>query len=575
MEQRFGRIHRIGQTEVCHLWSLLAAGTREGDVYGTLLDKLEQARRSLGGQVFDVLGKLQFDNRPLRDLLIEAIRYGDRPEVRARLSRSVADAMERPHIEKLIADESLLQEVMDAAGVARVREAMERAQARRLQPHYVEAFFREAFRRLGGTARQREPRRFEITHTPAAVRRHDPQRRRAEPVLRRYERVAFEQSLLNPPGKPPAALLCPGHPLLDAVVELTLERDGGELRRGAVLVDERDPGSESRVLFTLEHAIRDGGGPSGEEGRTISRRMLHLEIAGSGAVRPLPHAPYLDYRPLGPDDPSPADLLPRPECRWVSAGLAETAAAEAIRRLVPEHAEEVRERRLSLVKKTRAAVKARLTTQIQYWDARAAELKEREEAGKPAARIPWREARRRADELEQRLGARTRALEREERISVAPPTVVAGALIVPAGLLAAMRGGAAPSPRSADTQASAARARAAVMEVERNLGFEPTDREFDRLGYDIESRIPDTGKLRFLEVKGRIAGADSITVTKNEILTARNLPDDYILAIVEFEDTDRQRVHYVRRPFRREPDFGVTRVNYRLADLLARAEPPS
>ncbi len=86
LEQRFGRIHRIGQTEVCHLWNLVAEETREGDVYRTLLEKLEEARQALGGQVFDVLGKLQFEGRPLRDLLIEAIRYGDQPEVRARLT---------------------------------------------------------------------------------------------------------------------------------------------------------------------------------------------------------------------------------------------------------------------------------------------------------------------------------------------------------------------------------------------------------------------------------------------------------------------------------------------------------
>ena len=87
LEQRFGRIHRIGQTEVCHLWNLVAEETREGDVYRTLLEKLEQARQALGGQVFDVLGKLQFEGQPLRDLLIEAIRYGERPEVRARLTQ--------------------------------------------------------------------------------------------------------------------------------------------------------------------------------------------------------------------------------------------------------------------------------------------------------------------------------------------------------------------------------------------------------------------------------------------------------------------------------------------------------
>jgi hypothetical protein len=136
-----------------------------------------------------------------------------------------------------------------------------------------------------------------------------------------------------------------------------------------------------------------------------------------------------------------------------------------------------------------------------------------------------------------------------------------------------MTGRPAPAP-SSDTQAAAAAARAIVMEVERRLGFAPTDREKERLGYDIESRVPGTGKLRFIEVKGRVAGAATVTVTKNEILYSLNKPDDFILAIVEFLDGDRHRVHYVRQPFRREPDFGVTSVNYELADLLARAQPP-
>jgi hypothetical protein len=112
------------------------------------------------------------------------------------------------------------------------------------------------------------------------------------------------------------------------------------------------------------------------------------------------------------------------------------------------------------------------------------------------------------------------------------------------------------------------------MEVERSLGFEPTDREHEKLGYDIESRVPDEGRLRFLEVKGRVSGAETITVTRNEILYSLNKPDDFILAIVEFVDSETHRVHYVRRPFQREPDFGVTSVNYDFPELLARAEAP-
>ena len=65
LEQRFGRIHRIGQTEVCHLWNLVAKDTREGEVYHRLLEKLDEERRALGGQVFDILGRLSTIDRLL------------------------------------------------------------------------------------------------------------------------------------------------------------------------------------------------------------------------------------------------------------------------------------------------------------------------------------------------------------------------------------------------------------------------------------------------------------------------------------------------------------------------------
>jgi hypothetical protein len=156
-----------------------------------------------------------------------------------------------------------------------------------------------------------------------------------------------------------------------------------------------------------------------------------------------------------------------------------------------------------------------------------------------------------------------------------PPVVLGGLLVVPAGLIAEIAGKMPQKPNAPkDALAAAAAARQIVMDIERKLGFEPTDRELDKLGYDIESRVPGTGKLRFLEVKGRIAEADSLTVTRNEILYSLNKPEDYILAIVAFEG-DSHSVHYVRQPFQREPDFHVTSVNYSLAELIARAQEPS
>src|SRR3984893_13826862 len=237
IEQRFGRIHRIGQTEVCHLWNLIAEETREGEVYLTLLEKLNEARKALGGQVFDILGKVVFEGRPLRELLIEAMRYGDQPEVRARLTRVVANAFNRDELRDLMEEHALAHDAMDASRVFRIREEMERAEARRLQPHYVESFFLEAFKGLGGAVRQREARRFEVTHVPAPVRNRDRLIGIGEAVLPRYERIVFEKSIIAPQGQVPAAFVCPGHPLLDATLDLVIERHRDLLRRGTVPVD--------------------------------------------------------------------------------------------------------------------------------------------------------------------------------------------------------------------------------------------------------------------------------------------------------------------------------------------------
>ena len=575
LEQRFGRIHRIGQTEVCFLWNLVAAETREGDVYRTLLEKITEARNALGGRVFDILGKLQFDGKPLRDLLIEAVRYGDQPEVQARLTNVVAGAFDADKIRDLFEERALAHDAIDSSRVCRIREDMERAEARRLQPHYIQSYFLEAFKRLGGVAKKREPERYEITRMPAAVKNRDRLIGIGAPVQDRYERITFEKALVAPPGQPLAAFVCPGHPLLDAVTDLTMERHRDLLRRGAILVDERDPGTTPRMLFYLEHSLRDASLTRSGDRRIVSKRMVYVELDADGHGRHLHYAPYLDYRPLSADEPTVDAILARPECDWITRELEQQAVTHAINTVVPEHLAEVRSRKLALIEKTEAAVKDRLTKEIIYWDSRAQALKAQEQAGKANARLNSGEARKRADDLQARLAKRLDELKLERQIAPLPPVVFGGLLVVPAGLLAEMTGRALPSSAAAvDTQAAAARAREIVMEIERGLGFDPTDREFDKLGYDIESRVPGTGKLRFIEVKGRVADASTVTVTKNEILYSLNKPDDFILAIVEFMNGGTHRVHYVRRPFRREPDFGVTSVNYDLAELIARSERP-
>jgi superfamily II DNA or RNA helicase len=572
LEQRFGRIHRIGQTEICHLWNLCATNTREGEVYRRLLDKLEEARKALGGKVYDVLGEL-FEGQALRDLLVDAIRYGEQPEKKAELFRKVDGAVDVASIERLVAERKLTSEGMDPNAVAAIREEMERALARRLQPHFIGAFFREAFTTLGGRIAERERGRFEITRVPSILKERDRLIGRGDPVLDRYARVTFDKALI--PGQPQAELLAPGHPLLDAAVDVVLERFQPLLGQGAVLVDDADPGTAPRLLLYLEHAIRDGRTAKSGEPRVVSQRLQFIHLGEDGSAADGGSAPYLDYRPITGDERALiADAVAAP---WLGAGVEQRALGFAIANLVPAHLDEVKRRRLVEIDKVEREVRARLNREINYWDARAARLREEERAGKEQ-RINATNAEATAQRLVERLHTRQAQLDRERQISALPPLLRGAALVIPRGLLDA-RAAPQAAPKAAgfadDPDARTEierRAMEAVMAAERELGFDPRDVSAEKKGWDIESRTP-SGHLRFIEVKGRHAEACDVILTKNEILASLNAPEAFFLAIVRVDAGFAHAPVYVQRFFQRELGFAETAVVFNLADLLSLAAP--
>jgi len=572
LEQRFGRIHRIGQTEVCHLWNLVSDDTREGDVYLKLLLKLDVEQKALGGKVFDVLGKA-IAGKELRELLIEAIRYGDRPETKAKLNQVMDEKLDQDRLRELLEEQALAHDSMDASKLQKIREEMDRAQARRLQPHFIGAFFLEAFQRLGGTIRQREPKRYEISYVPGVLRSRDCHIGLGDPILRRYERISFDKDLIAVPGKPIAAFICPGHPLLDVTLQLTFERNRDLLKQGAVLVDESDLGEDIRVLVYLEHSLQDAHVGADGTRRVVSKRMQFVEIVfpadeteeGPVQMKNAGYAPYLDYRPMNADERSLVE--PMVQSLELRETIEHRAMRYAITKLVPEHLQEVRQQKELLIDKTIAAVKDRLTKEINYWDRRASDLRQQEQAGKPNAKLNSGRAKQRADDLEIRMKTRLTDLQQERQISAKPPVVAGGALVVPKGLLERLRGNrdVGPGSFSKDTERVEWLAMDAVTAAEQALGYCPRDVSAAKCGYDIESKVPEEGILRFIEVKGRTAGARDVMVTRNEILTALNKPETFILALVEVpvgEDVLPAdcTVRYVKQPFEKEPDWADEKV---------------
>jgi hypothetical protein len=576
LEQRFGRIHRIGQTEVCHLWNLVANETREGAVFQKLFEKLEIEKKALGGKVFDVLGEA-FENRSLKDLLVEAIRYGESPEVKAKLNQVIDGALDTEHLQEILKRNALVEQHMSLEDLYAVKEEMEKAEARKLQPYFIRAFFTEAFQTLSGEMRTREAGRYEVRHVPAAIRERDRVMGESRtPVLKKYERVCFEKQLIRVPGKPMADLIHPNHPLMASTTDLVLSAHRSKLKQGAVLADPNDEGIEPRILFMVDHSIREvESAGTAEKPAIASRRLQFVEIDQQNNTSHAGWAPHLDLQPIDGDDRKLIkDVLDAP---WINGNLEALALNHATQHLVPEHYREVKTRRELQSGKIHAAVHERLVKEINYLSGQAIKLDQDVAVGKQP-RLQPDNFRRRAEELTARLEQRKRELEAMKNVVSSTPVVIGGALVIPQGLLDVRKG---KPVFSVDVQARAhveQVAMQAVTDHEEALGHTVKDVSAEKCGWDITARPkanPD-GSLpqdRHIEVKGRAKGHDVITVSRNEILYALNQEEKFWLAIVLVDGNSFEGPYYVQNPFTIEPDFGVPSVNYELKHLLSKAVP--
>lgn len=573
LEQRFGRIHRIGQTEVCHLWNIVAAETREGEVFKKLFDKIEIEKEALGGKVFDVLGEA-FDNVSLKDLLVDAIRYGEAPETKAKMNEVIDGALDQEHLKEILRRSALVEQHMGLEELYAVKEEMEKAEARKLQPYFIRAFFTESFQTLGGEMRNRESGRFEVRHVPAGIRERDRVIGETRtPVLRKYERICFEKHHVRQQGKPMADMIHPLHPLMHATTDLVLQAHRPKLKQGAVLVDPNDDGLEPKVLFMVDHTVREAG----INGDVASRRLQFVEIDEKGNAINAGWAPHLDLQPIDDYDRKlVGDILQSP---WLNNNLEGLALNHASQQLVPEHYNEVRDRRERQADKTLQAVNDRLVKEINYWSDRYIKLKDDVDAGKQPKMQPEM-ARRRVDELTARLEQRKTELANLKNVVSSTPVVMGGALVIPQGLLAHRKG---ETQFSVDAEARSRIERIAmnaVMNVERSFGFDVKDVGAEKCGWDVTSRPPrqEDGSIkpdRHIEVKGRAKGQNTITVSRNEIIYGLNQADKFILAIVVVDGDEFEGPHYVKTPFKGEPDFGVASINYDLSELLSRAVAPN
>ncbi|MET8838060.1 helicase-related protein [Micromonospora sp. NPDC004540] len=236
LEQRFGRIHRIGQRHTCHLWNLVAVDTREGDVFETLLAKLEVQREALGDQVFDVLGQVLTD-ASLGQLLSGALRGAAPGEIESALDRVSSD------LESAVRQRAAASSSLTPTELTALRKAMEQARASSFQPDVVRDFTLRSFATFHG----------DITPLGSVWRVvHVPERLRARfgsSLMTRYNAVTFERSEGPITSVEPPELISPGHPLLGALIQAVDREHGDALTQGIVLEDDRE--NDDYTVVTL------------------------------------------------------------------------------------------------------------------------------------------------------------------------------------------------------------------------------------------------------------------------------------------------------------------------------------
>ena len=130
LEQRGGRLHRVGQKNPVYVYHLVAPDTREGRVQQVMLDNLDAASRALKGKVYDLLdataeragfdwGKAMLDAQagrevvvPNAEALIDAAQQIVAEERSLATTANVSDALERFAADRLEAINPVIVDAM-------------------------------------------------------------------------------------------------------------------------------------------------------------------------------------------------------------------------------------------------------------------------------------------------------------------------------------------------------------------------------------------------------------------------------------------------------------------------------
>lgn len=527
LEQRLGRIHRIGQDRDVYAFNFVAERSVdgqpviEGAILKRLLDKLDLMRDALGkNRVFDVIGEvLSINEVNLSEMLREAA-YDPR-----RLDEYL-DQIDRIDPEKLRSYE-------EATGIALAREHIDvkwfeqfqsrnfEVEERRLMPEYVARQFLAAADQVGLRVETRADGFYRIEHVPQDLRseRFEAVQRLGKPESS-YRKITFHKQALEQDQGRDALLLGPGHSLYAALDEKLNSRLAGVRGASSAFVDA-NASAPYRIHF-IEMEIR------GEPSRSGSNSTLYAELVAireeNGVYSILPADVLHDLAP----DPNPPANFPSIDSQGAVDFVKSTLQLE--QRLKIQH------ERQQYAQVVRDYLSKSFDARIHASENRVMTLKAREAAGESAVSLALQQAENDLQDLKRTRAERMTGL---DRLTIARSGAVrhlATALVLPPGVVATL-----PTHFAEDEEIKREIELAAmrvVLDYERARGWEPFDVSdlHDRCGFDIRSlgpADPATGQrpVRRIEVKGRIRG-QPIRLTTNEWLKARQLAQSYYLYVV-------------------------------------------
>ncbi|MDI6631853.1 MAG: DUF3883 domain-containing protein, partial [Thermoanaerobacteraceae bacterium] len=517
LEQRMGRIHRYGQERDCLIFNFVAANTREGQVLERLLERLREIRRELGSdQVFDVVGEIvpaNYLERLFREL------YAGRMTQQAVLDRVIRD-FDRERFARICQStlEGLAKKDLNLSAIlGRTAEAKER----RLVPEVVEEFFLQAAPVAGIPTPRGRNGVYAVGRIPRHLQwvgeRLEP---RFGPLGREYRRITFDKRRLA--EDPTLEWVTPGHPLFEAVREEVWEKVQADLRRGAVFYDLNRAAPSRLEVYSA--SIADG------HGNTLHRQLFVVEVADSGEMRLRQPTVFLDLIPA--EAKITANPPITPDRGEVERFLQERGLQPFLQKVQQE-----RQKELDTIARH---VEVSLLTLIDRQQRQVMELLQRKEQGEDVA-LALGEAERRLDELNARLERRRQEIQRERQLAIADLTHIGSALVLPHP----ERENFAPMVRNEEVERIAMEE---AMRYERERGWIPEDVSGEDRGFDILSRHPESGSVRFIEVKGR-AGVGPVVLTRNEYKTAERLRSDYWLYVV-FDCATTPRLLPIQDPVR-------------------------